>query len=162
MMPYNAYQIRSQIDSLVEPLLDEWGYELVDVEYLSERGRWVLRLYIDKVGGVTIDDCVRVSREIGDLIDVKDIVAHEYVLEVSSPGLNRPLKKERDFLRYLGRIIKVRMKAPIHGRRNFTGHLRDFQSGMLYLEIEKETVALHWQDMDRAYLIYDFTNEKMA
>ena len=71
--------------------------ELVDIEYLSEHGRWVLRIYVDQEGGITLDGCARVSREIGDLIDVKDILQHEYVLEVSSPGLNRPLKKEKDF-----------------------------------------------------------------
>ena len=99
-----------KISYLVEPLIDEMGFELVDIEYLSERGRWVLRIYADKKGGITLDDCARVSRELGDFIDVKDVIQHEYVLEVSSPGLNRPLKKEKDFLRAVGKKVKVKSK----------------------------------------------------
>ena len=82
--------LNHKITKLVEPVLEDMGFELVDVEYLSRHGRWVLVLYIDKEGGVTLDDCARVSGEVGDLIDVKDIIDHEYVLEVSSPGLDRP------------------------------------------------------------------------
>ena len=99
--------IAKRIIDLVEPILDEVGYELVDVEYLSKYGKWVLRVYIDKEGGISIDDCVQVSEELGDLIDIKEIIEHEYVLEVSSPGLNRPLKKEKDFSRAIDRKIKV-------------------------------------------------------
>jgi ribosome maturation factor RimP len=104
----NVHLITKKVADLVDPILGELGFELVDVEYLSKHGRWVLRLYIDKEGGVTIDDCALVSREIGDLIDVKDIIRHEYVLEVSSPGLNRPLKKEKDFVWAIGKKIKLR------------------------------------------------------
>ncbi len=82
-----------KVESLIGPILDEMDYELVDIEYLSERGKWVLRIYVDKEGGLTLDDCARVSSEIGDLIDVKDIFQHKYVLEVSSPGLEKSLKK---------------------------------------------------------------------
>ncbi|NIR14915.1 MAG: ribosome maturation factor RimP, partial [Desulfobacterales bacterium] len=96
-------------------ILGGMGFELVDVQYLPKYGRWVLRLYIDKEGGVTIDDCAQVSREIGDLIDVKDVIMHEYILEVSSPGLNRPLKKETDFIWARGKRVKVRMAKPVNG-----------------------------------------------
>ena len=148
--------ITRQVSDLVEPILDEIGFELVDVEYLSKYGRWVLRLYIDKDGGVTVDDCARVSGEIGDVIDVKDIITHEYVLEVSSPGLNRPLKKERDLIWAIGKRIKVRMLAPVMGRRNFSGYLRDFQDGILHLETEGKIVAISWPEVDKANLVYEF------
>ena len=150
--------ISRQIADLALPVLDEIGFELVNVEYLSERGRWVLRLYIDKKGGVGIEDCVRVSRELEDLIEVKDIVGHEYVLEVSSPGLNRPLVKEADFVKVLGKNIKVRMKEKIDGRRNFSGYLKDFKDGTLYIEMENGLIELSWSGIDKANLIYEFEN----
>ena len=96
-MSSRVLSIAEHVAGLVEQSIEDMGFELVDVEYLSVHGKWVLRLYIDKEGGVTIDDCARVSREMGDLIDVKEIIIHEYILEVSSPGVDRPLKKEKDF-----------------------------------------------------------------
>ena len=148
--------IAEQVADLVEIVLEDMGIELVDVEYLSLRGRWVWRLYIDKEGGVTIDDCARVSGEIGDLIDVKDIISHEYVLEVSSPGLDRPLKKEKHFRDAIGMKIKVKMTAPVSERRNFTGLLKDFHEEHLILETDGGEVSLPWQDVERANLVYEF------
>jgi len=150
--------ITRKITDLIEPILGELGFELVDVEYLSEHGRWVLRIYIDKVGGVTIDDCARISGEFGDLIDIKDIVRHEYVLEVSSPGLNRPLRKEADFVRVIGKKIKVRMTVPVKGRRNFSGYLKDVRDHILYIEDEVELITLSWPEIDKANLVYEFEN----
>ena len=124
-MVSKAHIVIKQVADLVEPILGEMRFELVDVEYLSKHGRWVLRLYVDREGGVTIDDCARLSGEIGDLIDVKDVIKHEYVLEISSPGLNRPLKKERDFIWATGKRVKVRMVEAVNGRRNFTGYLKN-------------------------------------
>ena len=158
-MSNNVHLIKERITGLVEPLLTQIGLELLDVEYLSKHGRWVLRLYVDKYGGVTIDDCAHVSREISDLIDVKEIIEHEFVLEVSSPGLNRPLKKEKDFIRAIGNKIKVRMIAPIKGRRNFTGYLRNFQKKTIYLEVENGLETLPWHEVDKANLVYEFNNK---
>ena len=141
---------------MIESIIDEMGFELVGVESLSERGRSVLRLYIDIDGGVTIDDCARVSREIDDLINVKGIIEHKYILEVSSPGLNRPLYKENDFINSIGKKIKIRMLAPVNGRRNFSGVLGDIQEGILYIKLEKELVALPLHDVDKANLVYEF------
>jgi ribosome maturation factor RimP len=152
----NPNLITGKITDLAESVLDDLGFELVDVEYLSEHGRWVLRIYVDKEGGVTIDDCANLSREIGDLIDIKDVIEQEYVLEVSSPGLNRPLKKERDFARVIGKKIKIRMFAPVDGRRNFSGYLKDFQDQKLYIEVEGELVNLSWKEVDKANLVYEF------
>ncbi|MFC1821317.1 ribosome maturation factor RimP [Thermodesulfobacteriota bacterium] len=161
-MSQNVERIKSRVNSLVEPILEGLGYELVDIEYLSEHGRWVLRLYIDQDPGITLDDCSRVSREIGDLIDIKNIINHEYVLEVSSPGLNRPLKKEKDFSRFLGRKIKVKMKNPVNGRINFSGHLKAFEEGTLYLAVEKEEIALSWQGIERATLVHEFADKSIS
>lgn len=155
-MVSKAHILIKQIADLVEPILGEMEFELVDVEYLSKHGRWVLRLYVDKEGGVTIDDCARLSGEIGDLIDVKDVLKHEYVLEISSPGLNRPLKKERDFIWATGKRVKVRMVEPVNGRRNFTGYLKNFKDGTLYVEAEGSLVALPWIQVDKANLVYEF------
>ncbi|MBW1774108.1 MAG: ribosome maturation factor RimP [Deltaproteobacteria bacterium] len=148
--------INEEVSRLVGPVLEASGLELVDVEYTSDYGRRVLRLYVDRSGGVTLEDCARASREVGDLIDVKDIIDDGYVLEVSSPGLNRPLKKEKDFLRVLGKKIKVIMAAPVEGRRKFTGTLKFFEGGVLGLEIESGLVDLHWSDVEKANLVYDF------
>ena len=165
MAPSNespAADIAHRVTRLIEPVLEDLGLELVDVEYLSERGRWILRIYADREGGITLDDCAMVSREIGDLIDIKDIIAHEYVLEVSSPGLNRPLRKERDFEWAVGRKIRVRMHAPLKGRRNFTGYLKEFSEGMLHLECTGLSASLPWQDVEKANLVYEFDSIKKA
>ncbi len=143
---------------LIEPILNEMNFELVDIEYLSERGKWILRIYADKDEGMTLDDCVYLSREIGDLIDVKDIISHEYVLEVSSPGLNRPLRREKDFLRAIGNKVKIKMSVPIKGRRRFTGYLRKFEKGILYIEVDNDLTALFLKDVEKANLIYEFGN----
>jgi len=148
--------IADQIISLAEPILDEMGFELVDAEYLSEHGRWVLRLYIDKTDGITVDDCARVSREVEGIIDIKDIINNEYVLEVSSPGLNRPLKKEKDFIRVIGKKIRVRMRNPVDGRKNYSGRLKKYKDRDIYLEVDGELMALSRQDIEKANLVYEF------
>ena len=153
--------IKKQVTELVQPVLEEIGFELVEVEYLSKYGRWDLIIYIDKEGGVNIDDCAKVSSEIGDLIDIKDVIEHEYVLEVSSPGLNRPLNKETDFVRAIGKKIKVRMRDPIKGRRNFTGYLKEFRDRTLYLETGNEIITLSWPGIGKANLVYEFENQSI-
>lgn len=155
-MSSRVLSIAEQVADLVEPALEDMDFELVDVEYLSRHGKWVLRLYIDKEGGVTLDDCARVSREFGDLIDVKDIIIHKYVLEVSSPGLDRPLKKEKDLEHAIGKKIKVKTVAPVKGRQNYTGYLRNFQKGILYIELENGPVHLPWKEVEKANLVYEF------
>jgi ribosome maturation factor RimP len=155
-MELKTQSIAQQVGSLVEPILEEMGYELVDVEYVSSYGRWILRLFVDKEGGVTIGDCAHISEELGDLIDVKEFVRHEYNLEVSSPGLDRPLRKEKDLSRALGKKVKVRMAIPLEGRRNFTGVLLRYGEGVLHLEVDGQEVALSWPDVAKANLIYEF------
>jgi ribosome maturation factor RimP len=155
-MAARVHIVAKRVADLAEPVLDEMGFELVDVEYLSNFGKWVLRLYIDREAGVSIDDCVTVSREIGDLIDIKEVVTHEYTLEVSSPGINRPLKKEKDIVGAVGKKVKVKMVTPVNGRRSFTGLLKRFENGMLHIETGGAPVALHWTEVDKANLVYEF------
>jgi ribosome maturation factor RimP len=150
--------ITKQVSDLIEPIVDELGFQLVDVEYLTDLGRWVLRIYIDREGGITVDDCAKVSRELGDLIDVKNIIEHDYVLEVSSPGLNRPLKKEADFIRVIGKKIKVRTRMPSNGKRNFIGILNDLREHEIYIQSEGELITLAWADVERANLVYEFND----
>ncbi|RLF58960.1 MAG: ribosome maturation factor RimP [Thermoplasmata archaeon] len=147
--------IADQITMLVEPVLEEMGFELIDVEYFGPGGRRVLRVYMDRPGGVSLDDCARVSREIGVLIDVKDLIPERYVLEVSSPGLNRRLKREKDFAWAMGKKVKVRMKTPVEGRRNFTGRLIEMQEGTIAVEVEKGKAVLPIHGIDKANLVYE-------
>ena len=147
-----------EVTALIEPILDEMEIELVDIEFLSEQSRWILRIYVDESGGITLDACARVSREIGDLIEVKDIFDQGYVLEVSSPGLNRRLKKEKDFERAVGKNIKIRMATPLEGQQNFRGSLQSFQDGILCLSVKDDLILLPYGDVEKANLVYDFEN----
>jgi ribosome maturation factor RimP len=150
-------RIVHEVSSVAEPLLDSLGMEMVDTEFLSEKGRWVLRVFIDREGGVTLDDCAGVSRELGDLIEAKNIIDYPYVLEVSSPGLNRPLKKERDFMRSIDKMVKVTMSQPINNRRNFTGRLADVREGIIRLSLDDTNVIeLPLEGIERARLKYEY------
>lgn len=148
--------VMKEVTALIEPILDEMEIELVDIEYLSEHGRWILRIYVDQSGGITLDTCAEVSREIGDLIEIKDIFHQGYVLEVSSPGINRRLKKEKDFERAVGKNIKIRMVTPLEGQRNFRGSLQSFQDGILCLRVKDDLILLSYRDVEKANLVYDF------
>lgn len=112
--------IISSVKDIAVPILADNNIELVDIEYKMEMGRRVLRFFIDKEGGITLDDCERVSREVSAILDVKDIMPHSYSLEVSSPGLDRPLVKKDDFLKYKNKKARIKTKTPIQGRRNFS------------------------------------------
>ena len=104
---------------LIEPVLEPEGIELVDIEFKNEMGRWVLRLYIDAPAGIKLDHCELVSRQVGALLDMKDPIDHSYHLEVSSPGINRVLRKERDFDLYAGSPVRIKTRRKLDGRRNF-------------------------------------------
>lgn len=150
--------VKREVSRLIEPILADMGFELVYVEYLSEHGRWVLRIYVDEEGGITLEDCARVSREIGNVIDVKEIVPHEYVLEVSSPGLNRPLVREKDFNQAVGKKVKLQMINAVDERRNFTGYLKAFKDGTLHIQLNDKLVLLPRRDVKKANLVYEFEN----
>jgi ribosome maturation factor RimP len=153
--------IPERVYELIEPILETLDIELVDVEYLTERGQWILRVYIDKYGGVTLDDCARISGEIEHPIDVQDIIEHEYVLEVSSPGLNRPLRKEKDYQKAMGKKVKIKMSFPLEGRRRFTGYLRNLADEYLHIEVDGKLFRLPRRNIIKANLVYDFDEQKV-
>ena len=150
--------VLKEIERLVEPVLAEMGIELVDMEYRSTQGRRVLRIYADRPTGINLDDCAMVSREIGNLLDVKDLLQQHYVLEVSSPGLNRPLKREKDFLRAIGQKVKVKTAVPLKGRRNFSGVLQSFETGTLQLKLDDTVILIPEESVNKANLEFDFDN----
>ena len=126
-------------EELLIPILVKYEFELVDVEYVKEAGTWYLRAYIDKPGGIAINDCEVVSRELSDLLDQKDFIDDSYILEVSSPGLGRPLKKERDFARSIGAEVEIRTYRMVEGRKEFTGVLEEYDSESVTVSYEDGT-----------------------
>lgn len=147
--------IITQVKELAEPVIAQQGMELIDVEYKMEHGRWVLRLFIDKSEGITVDDCGDVSGELGTILDVKNIITHAYSLEVSSPGLDRALTRENDFLKYKGKKVKIKTKQPISGRRNFSAVLDDFKEGLVLLvDSEGKKWEIPFNDIKKARLEY--------
>ena len=121
------------------PIVEEYGFELVDVEYVKEGSNWYLRAYIDKPGGIGVNDCEVVSRRLSDILDEKDYIEDSYILEVSSPGLGRPLKKEKDFKRSLGEEVEIRTYRMIDRKKEFTGILKDYDETTVTIEMEDET-----------------------
>lgn len=126
-------------EELLIPILEKYEFELVDVEYVKEAGTWYLRAYIDKPGGIAINDCEVVSRELSDLLDQKGFIDDSYILEVSSPGLGRPLKKERDFARSIGAEVEIRTYRMVEGRKEFTGVLEEYDSESVTVSYEDGT-----------------------
>ena len=144
----------ARIEQLIEPLLQQEAAELVDLQLVHESGRQVLRFYLDKEGGITLDDCEHLSNRIGALLDEADLVSGSYVLEVSSPGLDRVLKKEKDFARFAGRAVQIRLKTPQDGRRNFHGLLQGFSEGKVRIDCEDRRFEFPWELIGEARLDY--------
>ena len=128
--------IEAKTEVLLMPILDEFGFELWDVEYVKEGSEYYLRAYIDKEGGITIDDCVDVSRKLSDKLDEDDFIDSEYILEVSSPGLGRTLKSDRDFSKSIGRDTDIKLYKPIDKVKEFEGILKAFDNDTLTLLID--------------------------
>ncbi len=134
MSRHEIYEQRAE--ELLEPILADMNFELVDVEYVKEAGTWYLRSYIDKPGGITVDDCEAVSRQFSDRLDQEDFIEDSYIMEVSSPGLDRPLKKEKDFERNLGREVEIRTYRPIEKEKEFYGILCAYDDNSVTIERE--------------------------
>ena len=148
----NHLDITEKVKELVEPILKTQGMELVDIEWHQGRGPSLLRVFIDKIGGVSVEDCANVSRELGILLDVEDVIEQSYTLEVSSPGINRVLKKPDDFERFIGQNVKIKTFNLINNRRNFGGKLVDFQNDVVTILVENEKVAISLKDIEKAKL----------
>ncbi len=123
-------------EEILIPIVAANQFELVDVEYIKEAGNWYLRVYIDKEGGITVDDCEVVSRALSDILDEEDYIEGSYILEVSSPGLGRPLKKDKDFERSMGQDVEVRTFRPIERQKEFTGKLVAYDKDTVTLEFD--------------------------
>jgi ribosome maturation factor RimP len=142
-----------QIEQLIAPVLQEHGAEQVDIQFVHEYGQWVLRFFLDKTGGITLDDCAELSNHIGRILDASDIIKQRYSLEVSSPGINRPLKKESDYQRFLGERVDVTLYAPLNGRRHFKGTLQSVNAGVVVVEEAPQQIfALSLADVAKAKL----------
>jgi len=146
-------EYEQRAEQLLMPVIQENGFELVDVEYVKEAGTRYLRAYIDKEGGITIDDCELVSRAFGQLLDAEDFIEESYVLEVSSPGLGRPLKKEKDFVRSIGKDVEVKLFKPLSKEKkekDFFGTLKSYDGASVTivqesgeeLTLERSAIAL--------------------
>ena len=144
-------------EAILMPIVEEHGFELVDVEYVKEGGTWYLRAYIDEPGGINVDDCEVVSRRLSDILDEKDYIEEAYILEVSSPGLGRPLKKEKDFKRSLGEEVDVRTYRMIEKQKEFTGLLKDYDDATVTIEMEDGTLkTFEKSDIALIRLAFDF------
>lgn len=141
------------LQQLIEPAITALGYELVGVEYASQGRGAVLRVYIDSANGISVEDCRRVSHQVSGVLDVEDPIAGRYDLEVSSPGLARPLFGAQDFTRFTGHPVKIRLQVPLNGRRNFTGTLAGMEDGRVVITEDGQEVSLPLADIDRAHLV---------
>jgi len=150
-------QYEQQTEELLLPIVEKNGFELVDVEYVKEAGTWYLRAYIDKPGGITVDDCEIVSRAFSDILDEKDYIEDTYIFEVSSPGLGRPLKKEKDFKRSIGEEVEIRTYRPINRQKEFVGLLKEYDTDTVTIEYEDgETQVFQRSDIALIRLAFDF------
>ena len=131
--------LEATIEEIVTKITDEHGFEMVDVEYVKEAGNWYLRAYIDKPGGITVDDCEVVSRRFSDILDEKDYIEDSYIFEVSSPGLGRPLKKEKDFIRSVGQEVEIRTYRAINRQKEFVGILKEFDQNTVTISYEDDS-----------------------
>ncbi|MCI9180444.1 MAG: ribosome maturation factor RimP [Lachnospiraceae bacterium] len=126
----------SRTEKFLLPLMQEHGFELVDVEYVKEGDTWYLRAYIDKEGGISLDDCELISRKVSDWLDKEDFIQDSYILEVSSPGLGRPLKKDKDFARSIGKDVEIRLYKALNKSKEYTGILKAYDKESVLLQME--------------------------
>lgn len=148
-------KLLQEVRQVVEPILESQGFELVDLEYQRESQGWVLRIYLDRQGGVSLDDCAGISHEVGAVLEVKDLIPSAYILEVSSPGLTRPLKKPEDFNRFRNQMVKIKLYEPLDGRRNFKGTLLGLEGDRVRVEAEQQVYELPLQRIAKANLEID-------
>ena len=138
--------------SELEPHLIEQGFELVELEFAQQGGRGVLRLYVDRSGGVTIDDCVAVSQLLSPVLDAAEFLSDSFVLEVSSPGIDRPLRKPEDFQRFAGERVVLKSQLPVNGRKKFKGVLQGLMDGAVRVECDGQKYAIAIENVQRANL----------
>ena len=144
----------SKARSLIDPIVKEMGCELLEVRSLTEYGRNILRVLVDKDGGVAVGDCEKISREIDTLLEVEGVAGSGYLLEVSSPGLDRPLVKESDFVRFAGKMVSLKTREAIEGRRNYKGLLKGVEASQIVMVIDGKEYRVPVELVERAHLVY--------
>lgn len=155
MSKRETYETRTE--ELITPILDRMNFELVDVEYVKEGGTWYLRAYIDKEGGITVNDCEAVAREMNEILDREDFVEDSYVFEVSSPGLGRPLKKGKDYIRSMGKEVEIRTYRAINREKEFYGILSAYDENTVTIKTEDGTeMTFEKSDIALIRLAFDF------
>lgn len=148
-------EVVDRVREMIDPILLNEGMEVVEIGYRRESSGWVLRLILDKEGGITLDDCTRVSQEVGRSLDVGDVIRTPYTLEVSSPGLTRPLKTEKDFMKYRHRLIKLKTVDPIQNRRQFKGRLLGISEQGIEIEVDGGIFQIPLSNVAKANLEID-------
>jgi len=151
--------LREKLVQLLEPVIEAMGYELVLLDYSPNTRNALLRLYIDSPGGIGLEDCERVSREVAGVLDVEDPINTAYSLEVSSPGLDRPLAKPAHFERFMNEQARIQLVAPKNGRRRFIGWIRAAGPQSMTLETDHGAVEIEYSEMERARLVPDYDRE---
>ena len=141
-----------ELEALLNPLIVQEGGELVDLQWRREGHQWVLRLFLDKPKGITLDDCAYFSDRVSATLDEGDKIPQSYVLEVSSPGLDRVIKKDKDFERFAGKPVKLRLKLPENGQRKFTGVLQGLKDGNVSVQVDKDLKAFARENIDELRL----------
>ena len=152
-------EYEAKTEALLQPMVDERGFELVDVGYVKEGSNWYLRAFIDKPGGISIDDIEPISRELSEKLDQEDFISDAYILEVSSPGLGRPLKKDKDFVRSIGEEIEIHLYRAINKQKEFVGILKEFnkEENTFTVELEDgEETVFNRTDVALVRLTFDF------
>ncbi len=149
-------EVAEKVEFLLRGAVEEQGMELVHIQYLSQQRSPLLRVYIDKPGGVTLEDCQTVSRQAGVLLDVEDLISDRYVLEVSSPGLDRPLFRMEDYLRFSGREVRLTTREKIDSRRRFKGFIQDLRDGIVQLSCQDKTYRIPFGVITKANLVHRF------
>lgn len=129
----------AKTEQLIQPLIDANNFELVDVEFVKEGSDWYLKVYIDKDGGITVDDCELISRAFNEILDREDYISEQYIFEVSSPGLMRPLKKEKDYKRSVGKLIDIKLYKPVDKCKEFTGVLDSYDKDTVTIKMDDDT-----------------------
>ena len=141
---------------LFEPVVKGMGYDLIEIEHFPNPKHGVLRLYIDKEGGVNVDDCSTVSRQVSALIDVEDPVSGQFNLEISSPGADRPLRRLVDFQRFIGSLVKLKTVMPLEGQRNFKGRLLEASEETVVIETDDEEISLPMSAVEKARIVPEY------
>ncbi len=149
-------QDQTHLWELFEPVVEGLGYDLIEIEHYPNPKHGVLRLYIDKEDGINVDDCSSVSRQISALIDVEDPVRGKFNLEVSSPGSDRPLRKLKDFQRFIGSLVSLKTAVPMDGQRNFKGRLLEATEEVAVIETDTEEISIPMRSIDKARIVPEY------